>query len=62
MNLNINYLLNAYKEKALTPAQLIENILQRCQQFDDHNIWIHLLEREELQPYLDNLQDKKIED
>lgn len=62
MNLSISYLHNAYKENILTPAQLVESILQRCVQFEDHNIWIRLLSTSELQPYLDNLLDKTIED
>ena len=62
MNLSISHLHNAYRDKTLTAEKLVEEILQRCQQFDDHNIWIHLLSREELQPYLDNLQGKNIDD
>ena len=62
MNLSIRHLYNAYTDKSLTPEKLVEDILQRCQQFDDRNIWIHLLSREELKPYLDNLKDKNIDD
>ena len=62
MNLSIRHLHNAYRDKTLTPGKLVEDILQRCQQFEDHNIWIRLLNREELQPYLDNLQDKNVDD
>lgn len=61
MNLSISHLRDAYKNKTLTPQQLLENIRQACEQFVDHNIWIHLLSREELQPYLDNLLNKRIE-
>lgn len=62
MNLTISHLKSAYRSKSLTPEKLVEDILQRCAQFDDHNIWIHLLSREELQPYIDNLQDKDIDE
>ena len=62
MNLSIRHLYKAYTDRSLTPEKLVEDILQRCQQFDDRNIWIHLLSREELQPYLDNLKDKNIDD
>lgn len=62
MNLTISHLQNAYHNKTLTPEQLVESILQRCRQFEEHNIWIHLLSREELQPYLDNLQGKTVDD
>ncbi len=62
MNLTINYLHESFRNKSLTPTQLIENILQRCEQFVEHNIWIHQLTREELQPYLDNLEHQNIDD
>jgi len=62
MNLSISYLRSAYKKKLLTPVQVVDDILLRCSQFDDHNIWIHLLTKEELQPYLDNLQDKDVDE
>ncbi|GBE09037.1 MAG TPA: allophanate hydrolase [Gammaproteobacteria bacterium] len=62
MNLNIAYLHDAYKNKTLTPEQLLESIWQACEQLVDHNIWIHLLSQQELQPYLDNLLKKGIEE
>lgn len=62
MNLGISYLREAYKNNILTPQQLLEEISQRCAQFDDHEIWIHRLSREELQPYLDNLQRRSIDE
>lgn len=62
MNLTIDYLHDEYRKKMLTPEQLVESILQRCRQVDDHNIWIHLLSREELKPYLDKLQGKTVDD
>lgn len=62
MNLSINYLQKAYKNKTLTPEQVVEDIVQHCQQYDEHNIWIYRLSREQLQPYLDNLQGKTVDD
>ncbi len=62
MNLSIAYLHDAYKNKTLTPEQLLKGICQDCEQFVDHNIWIHLLSQQELQPYLDNLLTKSIEE
>ena len=61
MNLTIGHLQQAYKNKTLTPETLVKDILLRCKQFEDNNIWIHLLSLEELQPYLDNLQGKEID-
>jgi len=62
MNLNIGYLLESYKNKLLTPKKVIEDILKRNEEFTQYNIWIHLLSLEELQPYLDNLKNKNIDD
>ena len=55
MNLSISHLRQAYTDGSLTPEQLVEDILQACQQFEHHNIWIRSLSRDELQPYLDAL-------
>lgn len=62
MNLNISYLIESYKNKTLTPTQLVEDILKRSEEFIDHNIWIHQLSMQELKPYLDNLETKNIDD
>ena len=62
MNLGISHLRAAYKNKMLTPQQLIDEISQRCDKFIDHGIWIHRLSQHELQPYLDNLQGRSIDD
>ncbi|MDH5393778.1 MAG: allophanate hydrolase [Gammaproteobacteria bacterium] len=62
MNLNINVLIEAYKNKTLTPKQLTDDILQRSQQYLDHNIWIYQLSADELQPYLDRLENKNIDE
>ncbi len=62
MNLSIKHLLNEYKNNIQTPQQVVENILHRCKQFKQHNIWIHQLSMDELQPYLDNLITKNIDD
>ena len=60
MNLNISYLIESYKNKSLTPQQLVENILERSKEFNDHKIWIHQLSLEEIQPYLDRLEKENI--
>lgn len=62
MNLNINFLIESYKNKSLTPKQVIENILRRSKEFADHNIWIHQLTMDEIKPYLDHLETKSIDD
>ena len=62
MNLNISYLIESYKSKSLTPEKVIDDILKRSELFSDHNIWIRTLTISEIQPYLDNLKDKNIDD
>ena len=56
MNLSITYLQEAYRDSRLTPAMLVEDILQQCQQYTEHNIWISLLSKKEIQPYIDRLE------
>ncbi len=55
MNLTIKSLRDAYKNGSLTPAELIETILSKSNEYDDHNIWIRRLSLEEIKPYLDRL-------
>jgi len=62
MNLNIGYLLESYKNKLLTPEKVVDDILKRNEEFSHYNIWIHLLSPDELQPYLNNLKNKNIDD
>ena len=62
MNLTISHLHQAYRDNTLTPAQLVEELLQRCDQFAEHNIWIHRLSLAEIQPYLNNLSHSNIDD
>ena len=62
MNLNISYLIESYKNNSLTPLKVIEDILQRREEFNDHKIWIRPLTLTEIQPYLDNIKDKNIDD
>ena len=60
MNLSISNLQSAYKNGSLTPKQVVENILERSNEFTEHNIWIHQLSMEEIQPYLDHLDNQDI--
>jgi len=62
MNLTINYLHQAYKDKTLTPRQLIEDVLKRSEEFVEHNIWIHQLTLDELDPYLKNLENHGVDE
>ncbi|HEY5602261.1 MAG TPA: amidase family protein, partial [Gammaproteobacteria bacterium] len=58
MDMTIKGLLCAYQQRQLTPAQVIEHVLNQCGQHTEHNIWITQLSREQIQPYLDRLADQ----
>ena len=55
IDLSIPALQKAYRQQQLTPDQLIEQLLARCEHYRDHNVWIELFSQEQLQPYLDQL-------
>jgi len=61
LDLSIRSLHKLYQEEKFTPAQVIDYILLRCDEFKDHNIWIHLLSRQQIQPYLDRLNGHSAE-
>ncbi|NOZ54074.1 MAG: allophanate hydrolase [Gammaproteobacteria bacterium] len=57
INLAIFALQKAYVDSTLTPGEVVDYIHDRCNQYKDNSIWIRLLSRDELQPYLDKLND-----
>lgn len=56
MNMTISGLLEAYGAGTTTPAEVIDDVLQRCADYEENNIWIRRLNRDEIDPYLDRLQ------
>jgi len=54
-NLSLRALRQAYASGETTPEQVMTGIHQRTADYEDHNIWIHLLDGEALQPYLSRL-------
>ncbi|VAW92434.1 Allophanate hydrolase [hydrothermal vent metagenome] len=56
MNMTIASLLKAYRAKTLSPVQVVKELLIRCADYDDHNIWITRLTIEQIQQYLDKLE------
>ncbi len=56
MDMTVNGLLNAYRTRQLTPEAVIDDVLARCAEHDELNIWIQRLTREQLAPYLDKLR------
>lgn len=55
MDMTITAIHQAYREGKLSPYKLIDEVLKRAATYADRNIWITLLSREAIQPYLDNL-------
>lgn len=62
VDMTISALQQAYINKALTPAEVVDNILQQCKEHADNPIWITQLSKAQIQPYLDKLADKAVED
>jgi len=61
MNLSISALHAAYRDNSLAPEQVVDRILEKCQLYTDHNIWITLLCKEQIQAYLEKLQGQSPE-
>jgi allophanate hydrolase len=57
-SMTIASLTEAYQSGELTPRKVLEDIRQRSGLHSEHNIWIHLLTAEELEPYLTALESK----
>ncbi|MGB0281871.1 MAG: allophanate hydrolase, partial [Neptuniibacter sp.] len=57
-SMTIASLKEAYQSGELTPRKVLEDIHQRSELHSEHNIWIHLLTIEELEPYLMALESK----
>ncbi len=58
MNLNIETLKQAYINGDITPKELISSIKEKIKKYENHNIWIYVLNDEELEPYFNNLENK----
>ncbi len=60
MNLSISVLQKAYQSKSTTPAKLFTQLREKANTLE--NVWIHLLSKDELQPYIDALSAKSPDD
>lgn len=54
--LTIATLIDGYRARAFTPADVIDAVLARAEQHRDHHVFITRLGRAELQPYLEGLE------
>jgi allophanate hydrolase len=55
------YLSESNKKYAIL-ENLIDTILKRCSDYKDHNVWISLLNKQQLMAYVEKLKQKPIED
>jgi len=55
LDLSITSLHKAYQDGSLTPDRVIDHVLENSAQYKDYNIWITLLTRHQLEPYLTRL-------
>jgi allophanate hydrolase len=61
IDMGLNALRDAYKAGTSTPESVMNDIRERAQQYDDYNIWIHLLSESEQAQWLSALAEKDIE-
>ncbi|PHS30555.1 MAG: allophanate hydrolase [Methylophaga sp.] len=62
LDMTIPSIHTAYREGSLTPDELVDHLLNRCDDYLDHAIWIRQLSKQEIQPYLERLVTSSIED
>ncbi|BBN59061.1 allophanate hydrolase [Hydrogenovibrio marinus] len=55
-DLRISSLRQAYADGELSPRELMTLLVEKAESYEDHNIFIHLLSDEELEPYLTRLE------
>jgi allophanate hydrolase len=62
MDLSIATLIKLYKDGALSPRSLVKTLHTAMEKWRDHNIWIHRLSLDELEPYLLKLEASQPDD
>jgi allophanate hydrolase len=61
-SLDIGALLTGYRDVRFTPEHIVQEVLRRIDKAADHKVWISLLTEEQLQPYLQALQGKTVDE
>ena len=61
-NLTIDYLRQCYKNKAFTPSELIDHVLEKAKEYTEKNIWIHQLNKEQIESYIKDLDLEEIDE
>ena len=59
--LDIASLQAAYKSQSLKPRDVVDYVLQRSSEFEDHNIWITRLTLAQITPFLSALEGVNID-
>jgi allophanate hydrolase len=62
LSLDIQTLLDGYREARFTPADIVDEVLRRIDAAPDRKVWITLLTKQQLQGYLDGLADRSSDD
>jgi len=62
LSLDIQALQDSYRGGSLTPAELLAIIQRRMDAMGDNPVWISRLTQEQLQPYIDALDGKAVDD
>jgi allophanate hydrolase len=57
LSLHINSVKQHYQNGDFTPLELMQHLLNKAQQLQDYNIWIHLMSEQELMPYIEAIKD-----
>ncbi len=60
-NLTIRQLHKHYRDGDFNPQQLCHYLLKQAHELGDYNTWIYLMSEQEIQPYLDRLQESSPE-
>ncbi len=61
LDLSITSLHRQYRDGKLSPSAVIDYLLERCAGFNDYNVWISLLSRQQIAVYLDRLNIAQID-
>ncbi|QSZ40657.1 allophanate hydrolase [Sulfurimonas aquatica] len=59
--MTISSLQKSYKDKELSPRELMQQIKEKIEIHKDNPIWIHVLSEDELEPYLKRLESSDVD-
>jgi allophanate hydrolase len=62
ISLSITEIHESYRNGSLTPELLLSDIKTSIEAYKEYNIWIHVLDDDELAPYLSSIKEKNLDD